>query len=86
VSIEIYRYMSIKYIDMCQSRYIDASIELYRYRSIDMYQSRRLITQLQFNYVVEIECRYGSMSHLRNYIFVEGSCFSETNISLGGVA
>jgi hypothetical protein len=48
--------------------------------------SIRLITQLPFNAVVQSECRYASMSHLHNYIFMEGSCFAETNIHLASVA
>jgi hypothetical protein len=36
-----------------------------------------------FNAVVESERRYVSF---RNYIFVEGSCFAETNIHLVGVS
>jgi hypothetical protein len=49
-------------------------------------QGVRLITQLPFIAVVESEWRYASMSQLRNYIFMEGSCLAETNIHLAGVA
>jgi hypothetical protein len=101
-SIELYRYRSIdmyqsSHFDVHRHKSIDLLVTY-----INMYRSTgywglflvscarrvRLITQLQLNYVVEIQWRYGSISHLRNYsyIFVEGSCFAETNISLGGVA
>jgi hypothetical protein len=46
----------------------------------------RQIAQLPFNAVVVSEWRYASTFHLCNYIFVEGSCFPETNIRLVGVA
>jgi hypothetical protein len=46
----------------------------------------RLIIQLPFNEVVESEWSYASLCHLRNYIFVEGSYFAETNIRLADVA
>jgi hypothetical protein len=68
------------------------SIEIHRHKSICIYRvatlflrikgsSLRLLTQL-----VESEWRYASMYHLRNLIFVEGSCFAETNIRLAGLA
>jgi hypothetical protein len=46
----------------------------------------KLISQLPFNAVVDCEWTYASTSHLRNYIFVEGSCFEETNVRLAGIA
>jgi hypothetical protein len=42
----------------------------------------RLITQQSCNAVVESELGYASTFHVRNYIFVKGSCFAETNIRL----
>jgi hypothetical protein len=38
------------------------------------------------NAVVQSEWIYASTSHLRNYIFVEGSFFAENNVRLAAVA
>jgi hypothetical protein len=45
-----------------------------------------LITQLSINALVESEWRYAFTTYLRNYIFVQGSYFAETDIRLAGVA